>query len=948
MDTRSFYEKRNIADTEERKRLESTDAVQTWKQWGPYLSERQWGTVREWYNSNTDAWKDFVHDQARSRAYRWGEDGIAGISDLHQYLCFSLALWNERDPILKERLFGLANHEGNHGEDVKEYYYYLDNTPTHSYMKYLYKYPYEYPYSDIVNNARSRHPLEYELKDTGAFNNNRYFDVFVEYAKNTPEDILIKITVVNRGDQYQALHILPTLLFRNTWSWEFYNPEKPYLSLSSCVPNGISTIDISDVRQYDSVSRQFTTVLSGRKLYCQACDEVLFTENETNFQRFGWGNNKSQYVKDGINNYIIYNDQNAVNRANVGTKAAVHFAHSFAPGEEKTFYLRLSDKQISSPFGNTFNQTFTKRKSEADQFYDALCPFSRNGNASDKDMYNVQRQAYAGMLWGKQLYYFVANKWLKGDSIPPSPEHTGNEQMNKWHNMYCKDIISMPDKWEYPWFAAWDLAFHTTTLSIIDPDFAKYQLELLIMEYYQHPNGQLPAYEWDFCNINPPVHAWAALQVFQNEREIYGTADIDFLDRIFSKLNMNFTWWVNRVDSQGNNIFEGGFLGLDNIRIIDRDPSGKPVEQADGTSWMAMFCLNMLKMATTLAELKSAVPGESIGYYNDLARKYMQHFMYISAAVNKIGDDGLWDSENQFFMDCANNYGRIKVFSMVGLTPLFATEFISQKVTDPKSFYELYGFIKWYLKNRNDLTFGNDNINIDAFIDQVMLTTPPERLEGTISLVSKEKLLPVLRRMLSTGEFLSPNGIRSLSKYHLHNDKVWLNNGWEYTVKYEPAESVVMQKMGGNSNWCGPVWMPVNYLCVQSLRKLAVHFGDSFKVEYPSFSNSWCTLDEVADDLSMKLIKIFLKDPSSGKRPVFGDISMFQDDPNWKDYILFYEYFHGGDDADRYSGCGLGASHQTGWTGVVANLIQEIGVRRALRNESALTGSLTGADLVSA
>jgi hypothetical protein len=411
---------------------------------------------------------------------------------------------------------------------------------------------------------------------------------------------------------------------------------------------------------------------------------------------------------------------------------------------------------------------------------------------------------------------------------------------------------------------------------------------------------------------------------------------------------MNFTWWVNKVDSQGNNIFEGGFLGLDNIRIIDRDPSGKPVEQADGTSWMAMFCLNMLKMATMLAELKSGTPGESIGYYNDLARKYMQHFMYISAAVNKIGDNGLWDNDSQFFMDCANNFGRIKVFSMVGLTPLFATEFISQKVTDPKSFYELYGFIKWYLKNRNDLTFGNDNINIDTFIDQVMQTTPPEKLEGTISLVSKEKLIPVLRRMLSTGEFLSPNGIRSLSKHHLNNDKIWLNNGWEYTVKYEPAESVVMQKMGGNSNWCGPVWMPVNYLCVQSLRKFAVHFGDSFKVEYPSFSGSWRTLDEVADDLSMKLIKIFLKDPSTGKRPVFGDISMFQDDPNWKDYILFYEYFHGGDDADRYSGCGLGASHQTGWTGVVANLIQEIGVRKALRNENALTGSITSADLVSA
>jgi hypothetical protein len=512
--------------------------------------------------------------------------------------------------------------------------------------------------------------------------------------------------------------------------------------------------------------------------------------------------------------------------------------------------------------------------------------------------------------------------------------------------MYCKDIISMPDKWEYPWFAAWDLAFHTTTLAIIDPDFAKFQLELLIMEYYQHPNGQLPAYEWDFCNINPPVHAWAALQVFQTEKEIYGIEDIEFLDKIFSKLNMNFTWWVNKVDDQGNNIFEGGFLGLDNIRIIDRDPSDKPVEQADGTAWMGMFCLNMLKMSTILAELKSTSSNESVANYNDLSRKYLQHFMYICIAINKIGDNGLWDNDSQFFMDCANSFGRLKVFSMVGLTPLFATEFISQKITDPKSFYELYGFVKWYLKNRNDLTFENENINIDNFIDQVMLETPPEMFEGTISIVNKEKLVPILRRMFSTDEFLSPFGIRSLSKYHLHNDKVRLNNGYEFTVKYEPSESVIMKKMGGNSNWCGPVWMPVNYICIQSLRKFAIYCRDSFKIEYPSNTGSLRTLDEVADDISLRLISIFLKNESTGKRPVFGEVSMFQDDPNWKDYINFYEYFHSGDEADRYAGCGLGASHQTGWTGVVANLIQEIGVRRLKSENSDRLNSFDKSDML--
>lgn len=926
MTYRGFYEDRKIEKTAERQRLNSESLNKTWRQWGPYLSERQWGTVREWYNSSTDPWNDFTHDQARSRAYRWGEDGIAGISDLHQYLCFGLAFWNEKDPILKERLFGLTNGEGNHGEDVKEYYYYLDNTPTHSYMRFSYKYPYEYPYSDIVNKKNARDPLEYELIDTGAFSDNRYFDIEIEYAKKSHDDILVRIRITNCGKEEKHFHLLPTLWYRNTWSWSNQNVVKPQLKQIASNRNGISSIYASAVKSGNTDN--LPPLLSEHYLYCKQCDALLFTENETNNERFGWGRNSSPYVKDGINNFIVHGNQNAINHGNTGTKAAAHWNLTLAPGAHETIMLRLSSVELSNPFDTEFNHTFTTRLKEADEFYDALSPYSRTGNAEERDRYLVQRQAYAGMLWSKQLYYLIVNKWLEGDAVPPSDAHKNDDKMKYWKHMYCKDVISMPDKWEYPWFAAWDLAFHTTTLAIIDPAFAKYQLELMVMEYFQHPNGQLAAYEWDFKNINPPVHAWAAWKVYETEKEIYGKADIRFLERVFNKLNMNFTWWINRVDDEENNIFEGGFLGLDNIRIIDKDPSGNRIEQSDGTAWMAMFCLNMLKISLELGRQNSnGLSDESIYTFNDSARKYLQHFMFICDAMNRIGE-GIWDSESGFFMDSAREpYGRLKVFSMVGLIPLFATEFISQKVNDTESFYGLYGFIKWFVKNQADLVKDNVHINMDDFIKQVTSAQAPEIIRGTLSIVDKDKLSKILSRMLNTNEFLSPYGVRSLSKYHFWNNDVYLGNQ-KYYVKYEPAESVQMKRMGGNSNWCGPVWFPVNYMIIESLRKFAVQLGTGFTVEFPSGSGTRMNLDEIADELSARLIRIFLRDPQTKCRPVFGGIDLFQNDPAWKDNILFYEYFHSGNEHDQYAGCGLGASHQTGWSGLVANLIQEVGVKQ--------------------
>ena len=570
-----------------------------------------------------------------------------------------------------------------------------------------------------------------------------------------------------------------------------------------------------------------------------------------------------------------------------------------------------------------------------DEFYDAICPYRREGDPAEQDAYRVQRQAFAGMLWSKQFYYLVTHRWLEGDATAPSGEHKTNAMMRKWIHMYCKDVLSMPDTWEYPWFAAWDLAFHATTFAIIDPAFAKYQLELLTMEWYQHPNGQIPAYEWDFSNINPPVHAWAAWQVYRTEKEIYGVADHLFLERIFAKLGQNFTWWVNKVDAQGNNIFEGGFLGMDNIRIIDKDPSGQPIEQADGSAWVAMFCLNMLKIASEMARLHGGADAEEAFKYKDAARKYLQHFMYICDAMNKIADDGLWDEKQGFFMDCANQYGRLQVFSMVGLVPLFAIEQIAQTVTDTELFYDLYGFLRWFAKNRRDLIADSAHINLDELIEQVSRAAAPAEIKGTIAVVDKDKLVRVLSRLLDPGQFLSPHGIRGLSKYHLDNNAVFLSGeASPLYVCYEPAELNKMIRMGGNSNWLGPVWMPVNYLIVESLRKFHRYLGAAFQVEHPTGSGNRRTLDEITDDLAERLVKIFLRDPSTGRRPVFGGVNLFQTDEQWKDYLLFYEYFHGGDRDDRYAGTGLGASHQTGWTGLVANLIQDLGVRKRARERN--------------
>ena len=922
-----YYRTRDLVGTAERARLLDPDLLTTWRHWGPYLSDRQWGTVREWYEKG-DAWTDVSHDRARSRAYRWGEDGILGISDLQGLLCFSVAMWNETDDIIKERLFGLDNHEGNHGEDVKEAYFYLDNLPSHAYMKGLYRYPYRYPYEDLVKRASSIDPLEYELLGTGVLNDNRFFDVRVEYAKAAPEDILVRITVVNQGPETKTLHLLPTLWFRNIWSWVAGTPPRPRLSLTDPVRPQDACILASDARATDPLTGGNRVLLPGRRLYCRDCSDVLFTENETNAARLFNTPNATPFVKDGINNFIVSRGTAAtVNPAQVGTKAAAHYRLELAPGETRTVDLRLTDAGAGTPFDDTFEQILQQRRRETDAFYDQVCPYRREGAGdAEADLYRVQRQAFAGMLWCKQLYHLIVHRWLQGD-LSPARRDYGCKHPEVWAHLYAKDVLSMPDAWEYPWFAAWDLAFHATTFAIIDPAFAKHQLELLVMEWYQHPNGQIPAFEWDFSNINPPVHAWAAWQVFRTEQEIYGVADVEFLDRVFAKLGQNFTWWVNKVDAQGNNIFEGGFLGMDNIRIIDTDSEGKPIEQADGTAWVAMFCLNMLRIAVELAALRGGAKDPLAYRYNDAARKYLQHFMYICDAMNRIANDGLWDETRAFFMDCANRFGRLQVFSMVGLVPLFAIEEIAQQVSNPESFYELFGFLRWFARNRSDLVDDNAHLNLEKLLAQVRQPVTPAELRGEVAIVNEDKLVRVLQRMLDPAQFLSPHGIRSLSKYHLDHNEADLPGSGRLEVFYEPAESIRMKRMGGNSNWCGPVWMPVNYLLVESLRKFHRLVDPRLTVPFPTGSANRLTLEQVADELEARLIGIFLRDAGTGRRPVFGAVDLYDHDPLWRDYLLFYEYFHGGDRDDRYAGTGLGASHQTGWTGLVANLIQERGAR---------------------
>ena len=868
-----------------------------WKKWGPYLSERQWGTVREDYSDNGDAWNYFTHDQARSRAYRWGEDGLGGICDSHQILCFALALWNGKDPILKERLFGLTNSEGNHGEDVKEYYFYLDSTPTHSFMKFLYKYPQEqYPYAKLVetNRKRKRSEMEYELLDTGVFDSDRYFDIFVEYAKTAPEDVLIKITICNRGPESAPLHVLPTLWFRNTWSWPGGGP-KPILSARKGAKHSSLHAHHTDPLFQES--------LQDYTLTCEGDPVLLFTENETNSERVFGAPNATPYVKDGINNYVVHKKIAAVNPGQTGTKASAHYHLNVGAGETAVIKLRLSgasSKATETPFGKAFDEAFATRLREADEFYQSVTPPSvREEEAS------VMRQALAGMLWTKQYYFFDADQWLEEHHSHPLHGDTRQVRNWEWFHMVNDDIISMPDKWEYPWYAAWDLAFHTMALSVVDTDFAKEQLDLMLRELYLHPSGQIPAYEWNFSDVNPPVHAWATLFLYRTEQALRGEGDIDFLKRSFAKLMLNFTWWVNRKDRFGKNVFEGGFLGLDNIGVFDRSsplPTGGYLEQADGTAWMALFCQNMSELSVELAAHDSI--------YEDLCNKFVEHFLWIASGMNRRGKDGMWDEEEGFYYDILRlpngTAQRLRVRSMVGLLPLCASMVVEE----------------WQRKR------------VPRVMERLTrrLTRMPELLEsmhamgpdhrgvadrGIIALVNEERLRRILNRMLDEKEFLSPYGIRSLSRYHLENPYIFKVNRKQYRVQYLPAESD-SGMFGGNSNWRGPVWMPVNALIIRALLNYYLYYGDNFRIECPTGSGNMMNLFEVSKEIASRLARIFLRD-EKGMRPVYGKTAKFQSDPWWRDHVLFYEYFHGD------NGAGIGASHQTGWTGLVARMIELFG-----------------------
>jgi hypothetical protein len=861
-----------------------------WKRWGPYLSERAWGTVREDYSPHGTAWEYFPHDHARSKAYRWNEDGLAGICDRHQMICFALALWNGRDPILKERLFGLTGNEGNHGEDVKEYYYYLDSTPTHSYMKCLYKYPQsEFPYRQLVeeNRRRGRKDLEYELIDTGVFDDDRYFDVVVEYAKASPEDMLVRIQVVNRGPDPAELTVLPTIWFRNTWSWGL-DVRRPRMKAGEPV-NGMSVVE-------------FTHEYYGRRrLLCEGGPTLLFTENETNTRRLYGDRAGARYVKDSFHDYVIRGDKEAVNPDRVGTKAAAHYVLAVAPGASKTICLRFTDEEDDARFTPVaFEATFRQRIEEANEFYDSLAP-----SGLSEDARRVQRQAFAGLLWSKQFYHFDVSRWLKGDPGMPEPPRERLRGRNAdWTHLYNADVISMPDKWEYPWYAAWDLAFHCIPLALVDPTFAKDQLVLMLREWYMHPNGQIPAYEWAFGDVNPPVHAWAAWRVYKIEKKRKGSGDRLFLERVFHKLLLNFTWWVNRKDAEGKNIFQGGFLGLDNIGVFDRSaplPTGGHIEQSDATSWMGMYCLNMLSIALELARENRA--------YEDVASKFFEHFVYICRAMNNIGGEKieLWDREDGFFYDVLHlpdgKTLHMKVRSMVGLIPLFAVETLDSDLVD--SLPRFKHRMQWFIENRPDFSAHVETQSHDGGVRRFL------------SLVNRHRLRSVLRYMLDEEEFLSPYGIRALSRYHKDRPYVLSVMGREYRVDYEPAESGT-GLFGGNSNWRGPIWFPVNYLLIESLQKFHYFLGDTYTVEYPTGSGRKIALNEVAAELSRRLTHLFLLD-QHGRRPVFGGTERFQRDPHWRDAVPFYEYFHGD------NGAGIGASHQTGWTGLVAKLIQQSG-----------------------
>jgi hypothetical protein len=867
----------------ESRRIRTNTTARAWHRWGPYLSERQWGTVREDYSPDGDVWEYTTHDTARSKAYRWGEEGIGGICDDKQFLCFAFAFWNGKDPMIKERLFGLSGYEGNHGEDVKECYYYLDSTPTYSYMKMLYKYPQvEFPYEKLMeeNKKRGKTDPEYELYDTGIFNDDKYFDAFIEYAKNNPDDILIKITVHNRGKEDAVLHIIPQLWFRNTWSWEN----------NSTIPKLIST----DKHRIDIEN----DILGSLYFYYEEYPELLFCDNSTNVRRLYGADNPYGYCKDGINNYVVNGDNDGINPGKSGTKAGLNYSFQFEPGGTVTLRFRLSKTKKTGPF-DKFDITFLQKKDEADKYYEEM-----QADIKDEDSKNIQRQAYAGLLWTRQFYNYDVSRWLKGDpGQPPPPQERLKGRNSEWFHLNSGDILSIPDKWEFPWFAAWDLSFCSVAVAPIDCEFAKSQLKLLTREWYMHPNGQLPAYEWNFNDVNPPVHAWATLKVYNIDKQRNkGKGDLDFLESVFLKLLLNFTWWVNRKDAKEHNIFQGGFLGLDNIGVFNRSsalPTGGQLEQADGTSWMAMYSLNMMQISLELAQ-KDPV-------YQDTATKFLEHFLYIAGAMTNMGDMGLdlWDPEDEFFYDVLHTpddkHLQLKIRSIIGLIPLFAVEVIEPDII--KGCPEFAKRMEWFLNYRQDLSNLVSRWHIEGKGDRRLF-----------SLLRGHRMKSLLKRMLDETEFLSDHGIRSVSKIYKDNPYVFNDFGHSFTVNYEPAESE-SGLFGGNSNWRGPVWFPLNYLIIESLIRFHSYYGDEFKVECPTGSGHYLTLLEIAHELAGRLSRIFLKD-KNGNRTVFGDNRKFQTDAHFKDYILFHEYFNGD------NGKGLGASHQTGWTGLIADLLK--------------------------
>jgi len=890
--------------TAEHKRLEENRrGAANWLGWGPYLSERQWGTVREDYSDGGDAWDYFPHDQARSRAYRWGEDGIAGISDERQRLCFSLAMWNGVDPILKERMFGLTNGQGNHGEDDKEYWFYLDSTPTHSYMKLLYKYPQrEFPYNDLVwtNGSRGREEFEYELIDTGIFDESRYFDVFVEYAKAAPEDILVEVTVHNRGPDAATLHLLPTLWFRNTWS-SAPGGEVPSLEQAEAAGGGGGGGGGARVRASHPELGEWL-------LCCEDSAELLFCKNETNNERLFGVPNVADYVKDGINDYVVSGVSDAVDPAHTGTKMAALHRLQLGPGKSARVRVRLTSasaraggaKSTANPLGAGFDRVFGARRQEADEFYATVIDDSLGEDAG-----NVMRQALAGMLWSKQYYEYDVHKWLGEHGVNPWSVHAQTTSVRNapWFHLRAGDVISMPDKWEYPWFAAWDLALHTIPLSLVDVDFAKRQMELLLEDRYLHPNGQIPAYEWNFSDVNPPLHAWSALYLYEREREIRGEGDVEFLERVFQRLVANFTWWVNRKDPDDRNLFQGGFLGLDNIGVFDRSaplPGGGTLEQADGTAWMALYCQAMLQMALELTRRDLQ--------YKNMAVKFMMHFVWIAAAMNPPDGDALWDEEDGFYYDVMRmpdgSTQQLRVRSLVGLLPLCAATVIEPVMLErvPDLLPRLEAFIEEY----------KDSI-------PALAQRPGPSAEGNLmpALVGEQRLRRILAIMLDESEFLGPHGIRAISRYHAEHPYIFDIAWQEFRVDYEPAESSTGM-FGGNSNWRGPVWFPMNIIILRGLRQLHKYYGDNLKVECPTGSGNEMNLLEVSEEIGRRLTSIFLRG-EDGRRPVFGGIETFQSDPNWSELLLFHEYFHGD------NGAGLGASHQTGWTGLVALLFAQAG-----------------------